>query len=50
LFVRPASAGLNANSTVFVILMENHNWADVKDSASAPLRRDGYRRRQLHHQ
>ncbi|HEY3664252.1 MAG TPA: TIM-barrel domain-containing protein [Chthoniobacterales bacterium] len=31
-----AFAGLDSNSTVFVILMENHNWVDIKGSASAP--------------
>ena len=31
-----AQAGLNANSNVFVILMENHNWSQIKDSADAP--------------
>ena len=31
-----ARAGLDSNSAVFVILMENHNWADIKGSASAP--------------
>ena len=28
--------GLDQNSAVFVILMENHNWADIKGSANAP--------------
>jgi hypothetical protein len=31
-----ADAGLNANSTVFVIVMENHNWSQIKGSADAP--------------
>ncbi len=31
----PASA-IDANSTVFIILMENHNWSSIKGSASAP--------------
>jgi alpha-D-xyloside xylohydrolase len=31
-----AIAGLNSNSTVFVILMENHNWSSIKGSANAP--------------
>jgi phosphatidylinositol-3-phosphatase len=31
-----AFAGLNANSSVFVILMENHNWSSFKGSADAP--------------
>ncbi len=31
-----AFAGLNASSNVFVILMENHNWAQIKGSADAP--------------
>lgn len=30
------AAGLDATSHVFVILMENHNWVDIKGSASAP--------------
>ena len=25
-----------SNKTVFLILMENHNWSDIKDSSSAP--------------
>ena len=33
---RTASAPLAAIQTVFVILMENHNWADIKGSSSAP--------------
>jgi len=31
-----AQAGLNQSSTVFIILMENHNWSSIKGSASAP--------------
>ena len=31
-----AQAGLNANSTVFVILMENHNWSSILGSVNAP--------------
>lgn len=31
-----AQAGLNTNSTVFIILMENHNWSSILSSASAP--------------
>jgi alpha-D-xyloside xylohydrolase len=31
-----AIAGLNASSNVFVILMENHNWSQIKGSADAP--------------
>ena len=31
-----AGAGLDANSYVFVILMENHNWSTIKGSSSAP--------------
>jgi alpha-glucosidase (family GH31 glycosyl hydrolase) len=31
-----AFGGLNANSTVFVILMENHNWSSIKGSTDAP--------------
>jgi len=30
------AAGLDATSNVFVILMENHNWVDIKGSANAP--------------
>ena len=30
------AAGLDATSNVFVILMENHNWADIKGSPNAP--------------
>jgi len=30
------AAGLPPIQTVFVILMENENWADIKDSSSAP--------------
>jgi alpha-D-xyloside xylohydrolase len=30
-----ATAGLNANSTVFVILMENHNWSSILGSTNA---------------
>jgi alpha-D-xyloside xylohydrolase len=29
-------AGLDATSTVFVIVMENHNWSSIKGSADAP--------------
>lgn len=31
-----AYAGLDANSTVFIILMENHNWSSIKGSTDAP--------------
>src|SRR4051794_20477283 len=31
-----AEASLDANSYVFVILMENHNWSSIKGNASAP--------------
>jgi alpha-D-xyloside xylohydrolase len=31
-----AHAGFNANSTVFIILMENHSWSSIKGSADAP--------------
>ena len=31
-----AHAGLNASSTVFVIVMENHNWSSIKGNADAP--------------
>ncbi len=31
-----AFAGLNANSAVFLILMENHNWSSIKGSVDAP--------------
>jgi hypothetical protein len=30
------AAGIDATSTVFIILMENHNWSSIKGSASAP--------------
>ena len=30
------SAGLDSNSTVFIIMMENHNWAEIHGNASAP--------------
>src|ERR1041385_7457868 len=30
------AAGLDANSTVFVILMENHNWSNILGSPDAP--------------
>src|ERR1035437_6666164 len=36
LLARSALAGFNASSTVFVILMENHNWSSIKGSADAP--------------
>lgn len=29
-------AGLNASSTVFVIMMENHNWSDINGNPNAP--------------
>ena len=32
----PMHAAMLPVQTVFVIVMENHNWADIKDSASAP--------------
>jgi hypothetical protein len=32
----PAAAQLANVKTVFIILMENHNWSQIKDSASAP--------------
>jgi alpha-D-xyloside xylohydrolase len=31
-----ALAGFSSSSTVFIILMENHNWSSIKASASAP--------------
>ena len=31
-----AWAALDSNSTVFIILMENHNWSSIKGSTSAP--------------
>ena len=34
--LRAASAALDPNTTVFLILMENHNWADFHGSSSAP--------------
>ncbi len=30
------ASAIDANSTVFIIVMENHNWSSIKDSASAP--------------
>src|SRR4051812_44847974 len=30
------SGGIDSNSAVFIILMENHNWSSIKGSASAP--------------
>jgi phosphatidylinositol-3-phosphatase len=30
-------AGLDANSYVFIILMENHNWSSIRGSANAPF-------------
>ena len=33
---RPAWAGLDSNSTVFIILMENHNWSQFHGGTSAP--------------
>jgi phosphatidylinositol-3-phosphatase len=30
------AAALDASSTVFIILMENHNWSSIKDNADAP--------------
>ncbi len=32
----PLEASLNPSSTVFVILMENHNWSSILGSADAP--------------
>src|SRR5881394_673161 len=32
----PAGAQLSNVKTVFVILMENHNWSEIKGSSSAP--------------
>ncbi len=33
---RIAVAGFDSSSTVFIILMENHNWSSIKGSANAP--------------
>ncbi len=33
---RATQAGLDSNSTVFIILMENHNWSAIRGSGSAP--------------
>ena len=30
------AGGIDSNSAVFIILMENHNWSSIKGSASAP--------------
>jgi hypothetical protein len=38
--VPDARAGLNASSTVFVIMMENHNWSDIKGNPNAPYIND----------
>jgi hypothetical protein len=35
-FVGPAWAQINSVKTVFIILMENHNWNTIKGSSSAP--------------
>src|ERR1043165_4189247 len=40
-FILPATSklsatGIDANSVVFIILMENHNWSSIKGSADAP--------------
>lgn len=35
-FIHNCYAGLNASSTVFVIMMENHNWSDIKNNPNAP--------------
>ncbi|MDB6021306.1 MAG: Nuclease [Pedosphaera sp.] len=32
----PLGVGLQGIQTVFIILMENHNWSEIKGSASAP--------------
>src|SRR4051812_27200699 len=32
----PALAQVSSVKTVFIILMENHNWSEIKGSASAP--------------
>ncbi|MDB6147416.1 MAG: hypothetical protein JWO45_1080 [Spartobacteria bacterium] len=36
LFVTTAHAALDATSTVFVIVMENHIWSEIKGNADAP--------------
>ncbi len=33
---RLRASAIDANSSVFIILMENHNWSSIKGSASAP--------------
>src|SRR5258708_27336159 len=35
-----ADAGMPSIKTVFIILMENHNWSQIKDSPSAPYIND----------
>lgn len=35
-FVGPAQAQISSVKTVFIILMENHNWNTIKGSSSAP--------------
>src|ERR1051326_7179622 len=32
----PAAAQMSSVKTVFIILMENHNWSQIKGSSSAP--------------
>ena len=31
-----AATGIDSNSTVFIILMENHNWSSIRGNAQAP--------------
>jgi phosphatidylinositol-3-phosphatase len=35
-----SAAGIDANSVVFIILMENHNWSSIYGSSSAPYIND----------
>src|ERR1700687_2798036 len=32
----PTGSALNANRTVFIVVLENHNWSAIQNSPSAP--------------
>src|SRR5947209_15879025 len=34
--IAPTPTAVTSNKTVFLIMMENHNWSDIKNSPSAP--------------
>jgi phosphatidylinositol-3-phosphatase len=34
--IAPSPTAVTSNKTVFLIMMENHNWSDIKNSPSAP--------------